>query len=52
MKEPQSTLPLKEDLGILLTGAGITANIKLNSMKGIRAALTHNNYIAEMCRKV
>jgi ribose 5-phosphate isomerase RpiB len=26
--------------------------MKLNAVKGIRAALTHNNYIADMCRKV
>lgn len=26
--------------------------MKLNGVKGIRAALTHSNYIADMCRKV
>jgi len=41
-----------EDLGIMLTGAGVSAGLRLNSIRGIRAALTHNNYIASMCRKV
>ena len=44
LKEPQN-------LGIMLTGAGVSAGLRLNSIRGIRAALTHNNYIASMCRK-
>lgn len=39
------------DFGILLCGTGIGISIAANKVKGIRAALCHNTYTAEMARK-
>ena len=37
--------------GILICGSGIGISIAANKIKGIRAALCHNAYTAEMARK-
>ena len=37
--------------GILLCGTGIGISIAANKVKGIRAALCHNEYTAEMARE-
>ncbi|MBN1502422.1 ribose 5-phosphate isomerase B [Candidatus Woesearchaeota archaeon] len=41
----------KNALGILVCGTGIGMSIAANKIKGIRAALCHNEYTAEMARK-
>ena len=43
---------LKEDgLGILICGSGIGMSITANKIKGIRAALCFNEYMAKMSRR-
>ena len=37
--------------GILCCGTGIGVSITANKTKGIRCALIHNEYTAEMCKK-
>ncbi|MBV6493774.1 MAG: putative sugar phosphate isomerase YwlF [Turneriella sp.] len=37
--------------GILICGSGIGISIAANKIKGIRAALCHNKYTAEMARR-
>ncbi|MBN8222689.1 MAG: ribose 5-phosphate isomerase B [Spirochaetes bacterium] len=37
--------------GVLICGSGIGISIAANKIKGIRAALCHNAYTAEMARK-
>lgn len=37
--------------GVLICGSGIGISIAANKIKGIRAALCHNTYTAEMARK-
>lgn len=39
------------DRGILICGSGIGVSIAANKVKGIRAALCHNAYTAEMSRR-
>jgi ribose 5-phosphate isomerase B len=39
------------DRGIVICGTGIGASIAANKMKGIRAALCCNEYMAEMARR-
>lgn len=39
------------DRGILICGSGIGISIAANKIKGIRAALCHNAYTAEMARR-
>lgn len=39
------------DRGILVCGSGIGISIAANKIKGIRAALCHNVYTAEMARR-
>jgi ribose 5-phosphate isomerase B len=39
------------DKGILICGTGIGMSITANKIKGIRAALCPNNFMAEMARK-
>lgn len=39
------------DRGILICGSGIGISIAANKVKGIRAALCHNVYTAEMARR-
>lgn len=39
------------DRGILICGSGIGISIAANKVKGIRAALCHNGYTAEMARR-
>jgi ribose 5-phosphate isomerase B len=39
------------DVGILLCGSGIGISIAANKVHGIRAALCHDYYSAQMCRK-
>lgn len=41
----------KCDKGIVLCGTGIGISIAANKVKGIRAALCHNKFTAEMCAK-
>ncbi len=39
------------DLGVAICGTGIGISIALNKMKGIRAALCHNEFTARMARR-
>jgi len=39
------------DMGVLICGTGIGMSITANKIKGIRAALCPNNFMAEMARK-
>ena len=42
---------LKNSFGILICGSGIGVSIAANKKEGIRAALSHNKYTAEMSRR-
>ena len=44
-------LKTENSLGILICGSGIGMSITANKYKGIRCALCHNEYTAEMSRK-
>lgn len=44
-------LEKKADLGIIICGTGIGISIAANRHPGIRAALCHNQFTAEMARK-
>ena len=39
------------DKGILICGTGIGMSMAANKVKGIRAALCHNEFTAQMCRE-
>ncbi len=39
------------DLGIIICGTGIGISIAANKVKGIRAALCHNEFTAQMCKE-
>ena len=39
------------DKGIILCGTGISISIAANKVKGIRAAVAHDLFTAEMCKK-
>ena len=39
------------DRGIIICGTGIGISIAANKVKGIRAALCHNEFTAQMCRE-
>lgn len=39
------------DKGILICGTGIGISIAANKVPGVRAALCHNNFTAQMCRE-
>ena len=39
------------DVGIVVCGTGIGISIAANKVKGIRAALCHNEFTAQMCRE-
>ena len=39
------------DKGIIICGTGIGISIAANKVKGIRAALCHNEFTAQMCRE-
>ncbi len=41
----------KADLGIILCGTGIGISIAANKVKGIRAAVVHDMFTAEMCKR-
>ena len=41
----------KNDVGVLLCGTGIGMAMTANKIKGIRAAVCHNEYTAEMSRR-
>lgn len=47
----ESVLSGNGNKGILICGTGIGISIAANKIKGIRAALCHNNHYAEMARK-
>ena len=44
-------LATPNSLGVLLCGTGIGISIAANKIKGIRAALCHNEYTAQMARE-
>ncbi|MBT5855227.1 ribose 5-phosphate isomerase B [bacterium] len=46
-----SILNQDADLGILVCGTGIGISIKANRYKGIRAALVHDTFTAQMCKE-
>ena len=50
-KTAESVASHKADLGILFCGTGIGMSIVANKVNGIRAALCHDHYTAEMSRK-
>ena len=39
------------DRGILICGTGIGISLAANKVKGVRAALCHNEFTAQMCRE-
>jgi len=47
----QKILKNPKNKGILLCGTGIGISISANKIKGIRAALCHNEYTAQMARE-
>lgn len=47
----KKVLENKENLGIAICGTGIGISISCNKVKGIRAALCTDDYMAEMSRK-
>jgi len=49
-KTGQAVLGNEADLGILICGTGIGMSIAANKMKGIRAAIAHNELSAKMSR--
>jgi len=50
VKVAEAVLSVKDSLGVLLCGTGIGVSITANKIRGIRAALCHNEYTAEMAR--
>jgi ribose 5-phosphate isomerase B len=40
-----------EDRGIFICGTGIGISIAANKLKGIRAAVVHDSYTADLCRR-
>eukprot|EP00766_Chilomastix_caulleryi_P000212 gnl/Chilomastix_caulleri/1204.p1 GENE.gnl/Chilomastix_caulleri/1204~~gnl/Chilomastix_caulleri/1204.p1 ORF type:complete len:129 (-),score=36.49 gnl/Chilomastix_caulleri/1204:81-467(-) len=38
-------------MGIVICGSGIGISISANKVKGVRCALCHDHYTAELCRK-
>lgn len=38
-------------MGIVICGSGIGISISANKVKGVRCALCHDHYTAEMCRR-
>ena len=50
-KAAESVANHKADLGILFCGTGIGMSITANKVNGIRAALCHDHFTAEMSRK-
>ncbi len=47
----QEVLKDKNSFGILICGTGIGMSMAANKHKGIRAALVHNSYTAQMARE-
>ena len=39
------------DLGVIICGTGIGISIAANKVKGVRAALCHNEFTAQMCKE-
>ncbi|MGM0622651.1 MAG: ribose 5-phosphate isomerase B [Campylobacterota bacterium] len=50
-KLTQSVVADNESFGILVCGTGIGISIAANKIDGIRAALCHDAYTAQMCRE-
>jgi ribose 5-phosphate isomerase B len=50
-KVVDSILSKEANLGILVCGTGIGMSIKANRYKGIRAALAHNEFTAQMAKE-
>ncbi len=50
-KTAESVASHKADLGILFCGTGIGMSIAANKVNGVRAALCHDHFTAEMSRK-
>ena len=50
-KAAQAVVSGQCEKGIVCCGTGIGVSIAANKVKGIRCALVHNEYTAEMCKK-
>jgi len=51
LKVAEAVSQKKVDLGIILCGTGIGISIAANKVKGIRAAVAHDLFTAEMCKR-
>ncbi len=51
LKVAESVSKKEVDLGIILCGTGIGISIAANKVKGIRAAVAHDLFTAEMCKR-
>ena len=51
LKVAEAVSQKQVDLGIILCGTGIGISIAANKVKGIRAAVAHDLFTAEMCKR-